>query len=120
MLDPGKLRRSFGYALQGIAYCFATQQNMRIHGIMSLLALLISAWVGIAYLEWALILLCIGWVMGLEMLNTALEATLDRISTEHHPLIGHAKDAAAGAVFLAAMTSVGVGLLVWASHLLKA
>jgi diacylglycerol kinase len=57
-------------------------------------------------------------VLAAELLNTALEATLDRVSVEHHPLAKVAKDTAAGAVFISAGGAVLIGLLILGPHLL--
>lgn len=63
-------------------------------------------------MEWAVILLCILIVMALEAMNSALEYLTDLVSPDYHPLAGKAKDMAAGAVLLASIGSVIIGLLI--------
>ena len=57
-------------------------------------------------------------VLAAELMNTAIEATLDRVSVEHHPLAKVAKDTAAGAVFVSAIGAVLIGLLILGPRLL--
>lgn len=108
---------SFGWAWAGICAAFATQRNLRVHVLAALMASGLSLVLGISRLEWALLVLTMALVVVAEMLNTALEATLDLISRERHPQIKFAKDVAAGAVLLAALAAVLVGLLIWGPYL---
>ncbi|MBF2052407.1 MAG: diacylglycerol kinase family protein [Candidatus Sericytochromatia bacterium] len=109
---------SFGWAWAGIRSAFATQRNLRIHVLAAFLACGLSVLLGISRLEWVLLILTMALVMMAEMLNTALEATLDLISRERHPQIKFAKDVAAGAVLLTALAAVLVGFLIWGPCLL--
>ena len=118
---PSALRRirgSFRYAVAGWVGGWRTQPNLRVHVIVSLLAITLGA----ACLatdqpllagEWIAIVLCIGIVISLELLNTAIEATVDLACPGQDPLAKLAKDAAAGAVLVVAITSVAVGLIVF-------
>ncbi|MDX1908633.1 MAG: diacylglycerol kinase family protein [Bacteroidia bacterium] len=102
--------RSFRYAFRGIYILFQTQANARIH----LLAMGVLGAVGYAVrlttTEWCLILICMALVLGMEACNTALEFLADKVSPEHHDLIGKSKDVAAAAVLL----SVILCGIVWA------
>lgn len=109
--------RGFIYAWRGLRYALTTQRNMKVHLLCTLLAVGISAALQISRLEWMLLCLTLALVMTLEMVNTALEATLDLISREHHPEIGIAKDVAAGAVLIAALFSLCIGALLWGPRL---
>jgi diacylglycerol kinase len=59
------------------------------------------------------IVLAVALVLGLELVNTAIEALVDLVSPEHHPLARAAKDAAAGAVLVGAAGALVVGVLVF-------
>ena len=109
--------KGFRYASQGLVAAFKSQQNMRVHGVIACLAIGLSYMLAITPLEWAVLFLAIGLVIALEMLNTALEVTLDFISREQHPEIGLAKDVAAGAVLWAALCCVFVGMSLWGERL---
>ena len=67
-------------------------------------------------MEWALLVFCFGLVIGAEMINTAIERTVDLAMPHRHPLAKAAKDIAAGAVLVAAMVSVVVGTLIFIPH----
>ena len=107
------LGRSFVYAWQGILSCIKTERNMRIHLCAAFNVLLLMPFYGFTRGEKALVFLCIGLVTALEAVNTALEAAIDLISTEKHPLAKLAKDAAAGAVLFAAISSAAVGVTLY-------
>ncbi len=104
--------RSFRFAFLGLGYLFRTQRNARIHAFIGLAACAVGWWVRISRVEWAVIIFTIALVLILEGLNTAVEAAIDLASPEIHPLAKAAKDLAAGMVLIAAIASVGVGLLI--------
>ncbi len=110
--------RSFVFAWRGLSHLAASQRNFRLHLFLATpLVLAAAAWLGLAPWEWVALLLCIGLVLGLEAMNTALEILADRVSREHDPQIALAKDAAAAAVLLAALVAAVVGLIVFLPHL---
>lgn len=102
------LVRSFGYALQGLRICLSGR-NFRIQTVAGLYALLLGVWMPLTPPQWAILLLTIGLVLGLEALNTGVEAAVNLVSPDYHPLAKRAKDCAATGVLVAALTSVGVG-----------
>lgn len=107
-----RLVRSFGFAIAGVLYLFRTQQNARIELAVGIVIAVMSAWLGISRVEWAILLLTIAAVLILEGLNTAIEAAVDLASPDIHPLAKTAKDVAAGMVLIAAIASVAIGLLI--------
>jgi diacylglycerol kinase (ATP) len=74
-------------------------------------------WLECSRVEWAILLITMGFVLVSETMNTAIETVVDLVSPEYHELAGHAKDVAAGAVLLAALTAVGVALAILAPRL---
>ncbi len=106
--------KSFGYAVRGIRIVFGTETNMKIHLSIAILVLIAGFTFDISVTEWIFCLLCIGLVFSMEMVNTAIENLVDLVSPNHHPLAGKTKDIAAGAVLICAISSVIVGLLVFA------
>ena len=107
------LAHSFGFALRGIGYGIRTQRNLRIHLVALMTVLIFNTMAGLSVAHWCVELLCCMLVISLELVNTALEAACDRISKDYDPLIGHAKDAAAGAVLAAAIGAVVIALLIY-------
>jgi diacylglycerol kinase len=96
----------------------STQPNWRIHAIATLLAVGAGLAAGLSFVEWALLLLAVGLVMGAEALNTALEATVDSLPGGYSEGKRHAKDAAAAGVLVVAMGAAGVGLLLFGPRIL--
>jgi diacylglycerol kinase (ATP) len=110
--------RSFRFAGQGVWWTLRTQHNAWIHATATILALLAGLLLHIGRIEWCLVIFACAAVWGAEMVNTAIEHLGDVISKDFHPGIGRAKDAAAGAVLIAAGAAVVVGILVFGPHLL--
>lgn len=110
--------RSFSHAGAGLRYLFRSQRNARIHLLLTLLAVGLALWLGLEAVEWAILSLTIGFVLACEGLNTAIEAALDRISVDQHPLAKVAKDTAAGAVLIAAITSLLVAAFIFLPRLM--
>ncbi|OAB43124.1 diacylglycerol kinase family protein [Paenibacillus antarcticus] len=104
---------SFGFAAEGIRYAMTTQRNMKVHGVVALLVIVAAAVLQLSSIRWLFLLLAITLVLTAEMFNTALEAVVDLISSDIHPLAKAAKDTAAGAVLLTAAFAVVVGIVVF-------
>jgi diacylglycerol kinase (ATP) len=109
--------RGFGDAARGCALLLRTQPNARIHLAATVGAVAGGVWLGLSPGEWAALILAIALVWVTEALNTAVEFTVDLVSPEHRQLAGWAKDAAAGAVLLASVAAVGVGLALFGPKL---
>lgn len=105
--------RGFVFAWAGIRHGLTTQRNLRVQAVCTLLAIAVSLWLGMSPLEWAVLFLTLAGVMACELVNTALETTLDLISREQHPLIRIAKDCSAGAVLIWAVFSILIGVCLW-------
>jgi diacylglycerol kinase len=103
---------SFRYAYAGCRHVLRTQHNSWIHAACTVAVVGLGLWLGLGRVEWAVLTLTIGLVWTAELVNTAVEAVVDLTSPQIHPLAKVAKDAAAGAVLVAALAAVVVGLLV--------
>ncbi len=108
---------SFGYAMAGLRYAFGTQQNLRIHVVVGTVVIGLGVVVLRSFLEWAVLLLTIGMVLISELINTAVEATVDLLSPEYASSAKIAKDVSAAAVFMAALVSIVVGSCLFMPHL---
>jgi diacylglycerol kinase len=97
------------YALHGWGYFFRKEANGQIQVVIAIMVIIAGFVFGISFIEWLVVLLCIGWVLGLEMVNTAIETLANRLHPESHPEIKVVKDVAAGAVLWAVAMSVIVG-----------
>lgn len=109
---------SFRYAFAGLAYCFRTQRNFRIHIAIGLLAILAGLVLGLSWVEWAIVVILVVVVLAAEMVNTMVEALVDLVTEEYHPLAKVSKDVAAGVVLLSAIGAAVVGVLIFLPKLL--
>ncbi len=117
-LHPKARLQSFAYAFRGIAQLLRTEANARIHALAAVAVVAAGFSIGIDRFEWLAIVLAVTAVWCAEAFNTAIESVCDAVSQDHHPKIERAKDIAAGAVLLAAIGSVGVGIIVFGPPLL--
>ena len=108
-----KITESFNHAIEGIIYAIKTQRNMRIHLLIATLVLFGSLFFDLSKIEILLLFLTIALVIILEMVNTAIEVTIDLNANYYHPLAKIAKNVAAGAVLIAALNSILVGYLIF-------
>lgn len=99
---------SFGYAWAGIDAGWRGHRSFRIEVVCAALALGAALWLGAPLTP---IVLACALVLSLELLNSAVEAVVDLVSPEWHPLAKLAKDTAAGAVMLASLGALGVAAL---------
>ncbi|EJL22264.1 diacylglycerol kinase family protein [Brevibacillus sp. BC25] len=119
MREWRRLTRSFTYALEGISYTVRTQRNMQIHVAAAIVVLAAAWWLQIPRSDVLLVLFSIGLVFSLELVNTAIEAVVDLASPEWHAKAKIAKDVGAGAVLVAAILSLIIGVLVFGQPLLQ-
>jgi diacylglycerol kinase len=107
------MRRSFAYAFKGVLTCAITERNFRIHLAVAFYVLIASIAARLSETEWALVLICIGAVMGAELFNTAIEKLCDTLHPGRNRAIGMVKDASAGAVLMFALMSAAVGGIIF-------
>ena len=105
--------RSFGYAFRGIFFAFKTQHNIWIHSLAVVLVAAAGFIVKLNLLEWGLVVLAMGLVLVSEMINTAVEWLVDWVSPDYSEKAGLIKDVAAGAVLIAAIISVIIGVIIF-------
>lgn len=111
--------RSLLAAMRGLAHMVGSEANARIHLVAAVGVIGLGAALRLDPLEWALVVIAIALVWIAEGLNTALEHLADAVCPDHHPLIGVAKDVAAGAVLIAALAAVAIGVLVLGPRLVE-
>jgi undecaprenol kinase len=119
MIDWKKLRVSFSFAIEGIKTTFRNEQNFRIHLVISIIVVLLAIALDLSVIRTALLLVVIASVLAIELLNTAIERTIDLVTQEKHPLAKQAKDAAAGAVLVFSVIAVIIGILLFAEPIRK-
>ncbi|MDB5027770.1 MAG: diacylglycerol kinase [Candidatus Eremiobacteraeota bacterium] len=116
MGDPARRRHTlaaaFGYAFEGLAAAWRTQRNVRIQAAITLVVAAGGVLLRFSAVSWAVIALAIALVVTAELANTAMEAIVDLVSPEDHPLAKRAKDVAAAGVLVATLGAVAAGICV--------
>ena len=113
------LPESFGHAFEGIG-AGLKERNMRIHCTVAALVVIFGILLRITVTEWCICLVLFGLIMGLELVNTAVEAVVDLATQDYHPLAKKAKDTAAGAVLIASIMAAIAGLIIFVPRLFQA
>lgn len=104
---------SFNFAIEGLLHSVRTQRNMKIHLVIALLTFTAAGILGVSRIEAVVLLVVIALVIVAEMINTAVEAVVDMVSAQYHPMAAIAKNVAAGAVLVTAIHALVVGYLIF-------
>lgn len=113
-----RLLSSFHYAWEGWKYAVKTQRNIKIHIMMSVLAMSAGVGLSITISEWAMLFAVMTLVMMAELFNTSVEIVIDMITGGRFDLRAKAaKDVAAAAVLITALGAIGVGCFIFLPHL---
>ncbi len=113
-----KRYNSFKFALQGINSAVRSEPHMRLHMLSAIGVILAGFIFQVTKLEWCLLIASIGFVLVAEIFNTAIETLTNLVSPGRNPLAGKTKDLAAGAVLVAAITAVIIGLIIFIPYIL--
>ncbi len=108
--------RGGGYAIKGAWLLLKHEHSIQVQFVLAILVTIAGFYFDITATEWMFQVLSIGLVMCCEGLNTAAEKIADFIHPDYHTKIGQIKDVAAGAVFIAALIAVIVGLIIYAPY----
>ncbi len=108
-----RLFKSFKYAYEGLKYAFKYEQNILVHFLATILVIIAGIFFKISMTEWLVLTLIIGLVIATELINTSIEATIDLVTKEVHPLAKVAKDTAAAAVLIFGITALIIGLIIF-------
>lgn len=110
---PKNPLQSLRHAVEGVVHTFRTQRHMRFHFFTALLVLATGLLYRLPRIEMLILIFALSLVLVTEMFNTAVEAVVDMITQSYHPAAKFAKDIAAGAVLIAAINAVVVGLVLF-------
>lgn len=108
---------SFNAAVEGFIYVLKTERNMRTHFLAAFFFILLGIFLNFNLWEMMALLIIITIVLVVEMVNTALELTVDMIKPEFHPIARAIKDIAAGAVLLSSLNAAIVGYMLFSSKI---
>ena len=108
-----KFLNSFTYPIKGLKYAYKNEQNLVVDVGVALLVIIFGFIFRVSTMEWAILALTIGLVISCELINTAIEAVVDLVTEDYHPLAKVAKDTSAAAVFIFAIVAVIVGIIIF-------
>lgn len=107
------LLSSFKFAFNGIFCSFKSERNIKIHILATILVIIMGIGLKISLIEWAIIILAIASVIGSELFNTALEVVVDMFTKDYNEYAKKAKDIAAGAVLIFAISAGIIGFIIF-------
>lgn len=107
---------SFKYASEGLVAALKEEPNLKFHLLAGIVVLLLSFLLEISKQELITIVIVIGFVIAIELTNTAIEAIVDTFTDKQHQGAKLAKDISAGAVLVSALTSIIVGLIIFVPY----
>lgn len=105
--------KSFNFAFKGLWFCIVNERNMRIHLVVAAYVLFFSFFYNLSKVEYIVLLLAIALVIIAEMINTAIETLTNLSSPSYDMLAKLSKDIAAAAVLIAALFSIGIGIILF-------
>ncbi len=111
------LVKSFRHALSGIGYAFQNERNFQIEIGATAVVVFLMWYFPVSVSEIAILLGLIGLVLSLELINTALERTLDMLKPHVHPYVKIIKDLVAGAVLISSFLALLAGLIIFSPFL---
>ena len=113
-----RLVDSFNFAIEGLISALKNEKHMKVHILAAIIIVILAIVINASKVEILIISLSVSFVVITELVNTAVEAIIDLVSPERHPLAKLAKDVAAGAVLVAAINALCVGYLLFYDKLL--
>ena len=109
---------SIKYSIQGLVHGYKNEQSLWLHGISSILAIILGIILNISFNQWAIILIALVVVLAVELLNTAIEATVDLVTKEIHPLAKVAKDSASAAAFVSSIVATIICIFIFIHYII--
>ncbi len=115
-----RLFRKFSHAFRGLGITLKEEGSMATHFVIAAIVLVTCLFIQLTFIEWAVILLTISLVIGMELLNTGLENLVDLFEFKYNGKAGKIKDIGAAATLLTTFAAIAVGLLIIIPNLLEA
>ena len=108
--------RGCGYAFKGALLLLKTEPSIQVQSVITVVITVAGFYLDITKTEWMIQIFAIGLVMSVEGINTAIEEIADFVHPDFHNKIGFIKDVSAGAVFIAAVIAVIIGLIIYVPY----
>lgn len=114
----GRFLKSFKYSVEGLVYAYRYEQSMLIHFICTIGVVLANIFLKVTNIEWVITILALGVVLSSELINTAIEAAVDLVTLEIHPLAKIAKDCGSAATFVLSLMTGAICLAIYAPYVI--
>ncbi|EMK3325330.1 diacylglycerol kinase [Vibrio vulnificus] len=111
-----RIIKATGYSIQGLKAAFKHEAAVRQEFALLVVAVVLATWLDVSMLERITLLAVVVLVLIVELMNSAVEAVVDRIGVEHHELSGRAKDIGSAAVLVALIFAGFTWLYIVGSH----
>lgn len=115
----GRFVRSFKYSIAGLVYAYKYEQSMLVHVIATIGVIGANIIFKVSGIHWLISIMAIGMVLAAELINTAIEAVVDLVTLEIHPLAKIAKDCGSAATFVLAMMAGAIGFVIYIPYIIK-
>ena len=109
---------SIKYSLDGLKYAYQNEQSLIIHGVGTLIIIILGIIFQISFIRWAILIIASVVVMAIELLNTAIEATVDLVTDKFHPLAKIAKDCGSAAGGVAGVMQAIIAIVIFAPYIM--
>ena len=110
---------SVKYSIEGLNHAYKNEQSLWLHGGGVFLAVILGIVLKINFYEWAVIIVAFVVVLAIELLNTAIEAVVDLVTKEIHPLAKIAKDCGSAAAFVSGVASAVICLVIFLPKIIE-
>lgn len=110
---------SIKYSFDGLCYAYNNEQSTRMHAVGFFAVIIIGLLLQISFVQWSLVLLSSLFILSIELINTAIEATVDMVTKEYNDYAKIAKDCGSAAAFIASIAHIGICTYVLVDNLIK-
>jgi diacylglycerol kinase len=109
--------RSWSYSFDGLKYAYKYEQSMLIHVVVTIAVVAANIILKVSGMHWLITIMAIGMVLAAELINTAIEAVVDMVTLDIHPLAKIAKDCGSAATFVLAMMAAAIGFVIYVPYI---
>ena len=109
---------SWSYSMDGLKYAYRYEQSMLIHVFVTIAVVIVNILFKVEPIHWLISMMAIGMVLASELINTAIEAVVDMVTLEIHPLAKIAKDCGSAATFVLSVMAAIMGLVIYVPYII--
>lgn len=107
---------SIKYSIEGLFYAYRYEQSLWLHGLATIFSIGLGVIFRIKLSEWAIVFIALGAILGMELINSAIEAAVDLVTLDYHPLAKIAKDCGSAASFIMTLVAFVICLFVFGPY----